>query len=70
MQVSKNLTLKKKELRLKPNISGLISLLSLILKLIEKSIHNQMQDYQRNKLFFIYQSGSGAIDMILSGAEN
>ena len=59
-----------------------ISLLPLISKVIEKSIHDQTQDYlQRNKLFYSYQSGFGAnhstgtclfhlTDMILNGAQN
>ena len=35
-----------------------ISLLPLISKVIEKSIHGQMQDYiQRNELLYKYQSG-------------
>ena len=35
-----------------------ISLLPLISKVIEKSIHDQMQDYiQRNELLYKYQSG-------------
>ena len=59
-----------------------ISLLPVISKLIEKSIHDQTQDYlQRNGLLYIYQSGFGAnhsadaclsrlLDKILNGADN
>ena len=58
-----------------------ISLLHLIRKVISKTIHDQTQDFlQRNELFYIYQSGFGAIhsadaclsrlrSMILNGAE-
>ena len=57
------------------------SLLPLILKVIEKSIYNQTQDYlQRNELLYSYQSGfranhstdtclSQLTDIILNGAE-
>ena len=60
----------------------LISLLPLISKVIEKSIHDQTQDYlQRNELLNSYQSGfranhstdtclSQLTDMTLNGAEN
>ena len=59
-----------------------ISLLPLILKAIEKSTHNQLQDYlQRNELLYSYQSCfranhssdtclSQLTDMILNDAEN
>ena len=59
-----------------------ISLSSLISKVIEKSIHDQTQNYlQRNGLLYIYQSGfrtnhstdtclSRLTDMISNGAEN
>ena len=56
-----------------------ISLLPLISKVIEKSIHDQIQDYlQRNELLYNYQSRkiipdsclSQLTDMILNGVEN
>ena len=59
-----------------------IALLPLVSKVIEKSIHDQTQDYlQRNELLYSYQSGfranhftdicsSQLTDMILKGAEN
>ena len=59
-----------------------ISLLSLLSKVIGKSIHDQTQDHlQRNELLYSYQSGfranhstdtclSQLTDMILNGAEN
>ena len=59
-----------------------ISLLPLISKVIEKSTHNQLQDYlQRNELLYSYQSCfrakhstdtylSQLTDMILNDAEN
>ena len=57
-----------------------ISLLPLIAKVIEKSIHDQTQDYLQ-RLLYIYQSGiranhstdtclSQLADMILNGADN
>ena len=78
MQDSKN----KKGIKTETKNYRPIPVLPLILKVIEKSIHDQMQDYlQRNELPYSYQSGfranhstdtglSQLTDMILNGAEN
>ena len=72
----------KKDIKTEAKNYRPISLLPLISKVTEKSIHDQMQDYlQRNELLYSYQSGfranhsrdtclSQLTDMILNGAEN
>ena len=64
----------KKRIKTKGKTYRLVSLLVLISKVIEKSIHNQAQDYlQKNKLFYIYQSGFRAnhfTDTCLSQSTN
>ena len=65
----------KKGIKTKAKNYRPISLLLLILKVIEKSIHQQTQDYlQGNELLYSYQSGFRAnrsTDTCLShGAEN
>ena len=72
----------KKGIKTEAKNYGPSSLLPLISKVIEKSIHDQTQDYlQRNELLYSYQSGfranhstdtylSQLNDMILNGAEN
>ena len=82
MQDSKKKPLFKKGIKTKAKSYRPISLLPLISKVIEKSIHDQTQDYfQKNELLYSYQSGyranhstdtclSQLADMILNGAEN
>ena len=72
----------KKGIKTKAKNYRPISLLLLILKVIEKSIHQQTQDYlQGNELLYSYQSGfranrstdtclSQLTGIILNGAEN
>ena len=72
----------KKEIKTEPKYYRSISLLLLISKVIESSIHNQTQDYlQRNELLYIYQLGfrtnhstdrclSRLTDMVLNSTEN
>ena len=60
-KIAKIKALFKKGIRAEAKNYRPISLLSLILKVTEKSIHNQTQDYlQKNELLYIYQSGFGA----------
>ena len=58
MQDNKNKTFAWEGIKAEANNYRPISLLHLIPKVIEKSVHNQTQDYlQSNELFYIHQSG-------------